>query len=151
MLEPGAGLRRSLTLPRAAQKERPTASGFPLTSTDGKANAEVRKRAPERLMKIIAVSDCCCSAIPADADQASTTDRPPLSSLIALVNVFSGYVLAGLRVLSAVKSEDCRMLASDGGSAEVVHAIEGQVLLCSSHSEGRPDPRHASRRGRVPV
>jgi len=78
-------------------------------------------------------------------------DRPPLSSLIALVNVFSGYVLAGLRVLSAVKSEDCRMLASDGGSAEVVHAIEGQVLLCSSHSEGRPDPRHASRRGRVPV
>src|ERR1700712_1084529 len=42
------------------------------------------------------------------------------SSLIAIVNGVSGYVLAGLRVLSAVDPVDRRMLASDGGSAEVL-------------------------------
>ena len=46
-------------------------------------------------------------------------------------------VLSGIGVLSRPK------LASDGGSAEVVHA------LARAHSKGRPDPRHASRRGRA--
>lgn len=52
-------------------------------------------------------------------------DRPPLGSLIALVKgLFLGCrVLAGLRVLSAVDLADRRMLALDGGSAEVVHAL----------------------------
>jgi hypothetical protein len=45
------------------------------------------------------------------------------------VNGVSGYGLAGLRVLSAVDPVDRRMLASDGGSAEVVHAVEEQICL----------------------
>jgi len=51
------------------------------------------------------------------------------SSLIALVKAVSpvGIDLAGLRVLSAVGLEACRMLASDGGSAEVVHAVAGKI------------------------
>ena len=47
--------------------------------------------------------------------------------------------LAGLRVLSAVIRMGCRMLASEGGSAEVVHASPGRGMsrrdACGS---GRP-------------
>ena len=50
---------------------------------------------------------------------------------------------AGLKVLSGVGVLSRPKLASDGGSAEVVHA------LARAHSKGRPDPRHASRRGRA--
>jgi hypothetical protein len=46
------------------------------------------------------------------------------SSLIALVKqLASNCVLAGFKVLSAVDGRDRRMMASDGGSAEVILVI----------------------------
>jgi hypothetical protein len=42
----------------------------------------------------------------------------------------------------------CRMEASEGGSAEGIHAGSDQEMI-DLHSKGRPDPRHASRRGRA--
>ena len=51
--------------------------------------------------------------------------HPRRSSLIAVVKAhfLRGHHLAGFRVLSAVCRSGRRMLASDGGSAEVVHAL----------------------------
>jgi len=53
------------------------------------------------------------------------SDPPPLSSLIAGVkaHLLDQHRLAGFRVLSAVCRWGRRTLASDGGSAEVVHAL----------------------------
>ena len=52
-------------------------------------------------------------------------DLPPLkfSNRAGQGLVFDRRILAELRVLSAVDRVDRRMLASDGGSAEVVHAL----------------------------
>jgi hypothetical protein len=61
-----------------------------------------------------------------------------LSSLIAGVNgeIWLWRDLAGFRVLSAVECLTRRMLASDGGSAEVVHALGTADAVAGINGDG---------------
>ena len=45
-------------------------------------------------------------------------------------------VLAGFRVLSAVDLKGRRMLASDGGSAEVIHALVIAIAITGTNGDG---------------
>ena len=87
---------------------------------------------------------------------ASTLDRPPPGSLIAGVKCLFVGASAGARVHFAVWLFGRRVLASEGGSAEVVHALTVAITRAGISGDGlmramRPGGDAPLKRGRAVV